>query len=125
MSKNNELKWLTKKFAWRYIPDRYQPMVAVIVSGFLYYNVFEILFQPVSTSSGACGTLLRPVMEQTSELGWIWDAGISLWAMNDSLQCPRHFQGIGWEFVGSFVALAICGQVLRRAIKRDQAKPAN
>lgn len=98
VSASNEHKQLTNKFAWRYIPDRYQATVAVIVSGFLYYGVFEILFNPFDSGGDACGTLLRPVLREPNELGWIWDAGISLWSLNESLACPRHFQGLGWEF---------------------------
>ena len=124
MSNDDELKWMTKRYSWRYIPDRYQAKVAVIVSAFLYYNVFELFFNPRDSGSYACGTILRPVMDnKDSTLGWIWDSGISLFKMNEDLQCPRLMQGMWWELFGTFAALAICGLVLRRAIKREQAQP--
>ena len=124
MSTEEELKWMTKKYSWRYIPFRYQAMVATIVSAFLYYNVFELFFNPINSSSGACGTLLRPVLDDEDgnyKLGWIWDSGVSLFVFNDDLQCPRAMQGMWWEFFGSFAALAVCGLVMRRAIKREDA----
>ena len=124
MSTEEELKWMTKKYSWRYIPFRYQAMVATIVSAFLYYNVFELFFNPINSSSGACGTLLRPVLDDedsNNKLGWIWDSGISLFTFNDNLNCPRAMQGMWWEFFGSFAALAVCGLVMRRAIKREDA----
>ena len=122
MSAENELKWMTERYSWRYIPFRYQAMVATIVSAFLYYNLFELLFNPVQSGTGACGTLFRPVMDnEDSTLGWFWDVGFSLFSMNDSLKCPRTMQAMGWEFFATFAALAICGLVMRRAIKRENA----
>ena len=123
MSTEEEVKWMTKKYSWRYIPDRYQAMVATIVSAFLYYNIFELFFNPINGAKGACGTLLRPTLEgeESSDVGWIWDSGITLFSRNDDLVCPRAMQGMWWEFYGSFAALAICGLVLRRAIKREDA----
>ena len=98
-------------------------MVATIVSAFLYYNVFQLFFNPEDGSSGACGTLLRPVIDtdESTKVGWIWDSGVTLFTRNDSLNCPRMMQGMWWEFYGSFAALAICGLVMRRAIKREDA----
>ena len=122
MSVENELKWTTERYSWRYIPFRYQAMVATIVSAFLYYNLFELLFNPVHSGPGACGTMLRPVMDnEEGTLGWFWDVGFSLFSMNDSFKCPRTMQAMGWEFFATFVALAICGLVMRRAIKRENA----
>ncbi len=125
MNDADELKWMTKRYSWRYIPLRYQALVATIVSAFLYYNVFELFFNPINSSSGACGTLLRPTIESVdgtdTNLGWIWDSGVTLFTRNDDLRCPRAMQGMWWEFFASFGALAICGLVLRRAIKRDNA----
>jgi hypothetical protein len=96
-------------------------MVATIVSAFLYYNLFELFFNPVASSSGACGTLLRPVLDsQGSPLSWFWNSGVSLFKRNDDLACPREMQGMWWEFFGTFAALAICGLVMRRAIKRGE-----
>lgn len=97
-------------------------MVATIVSAFLYYNLFELFFNPVNSGPGACGTLLRPVVENNDNaLGWIWDSGLNLFTLNDNLTCPRTIQGMWWEFFGTFAALAICGLVMRRAIKRDKS----
>jgi hypothetical protein len=122
MSTEEELKWMTKKYSWRYIPFRYQSLVATIVSAFLYYNLFELFFNPVNSTSRACGTLLRPVLEPEDEqvMGWIWNSGVSLFQQNDDLACPRTMQGMWWEFIGTFVALAICGLIMRRAIKREE-----
>jgi hypothetical protein len=123
MDKEDELKWMTNRYSWRYIPFRYQAMVATIVSAFLYYNAFELFFNPINGASGACGTLLRPVLdgEDESTVGWIWDSGLTLFRRNDDLVCPRAMQGMWWEFFGTFAAIAICGLVMRRAIKRDEA----
>ena len=124
MSTEEELKWMTKRYSWRYIPFRYQAMVATIVSAFLYYNLFELLFNPVNSSSGgSCGTMLRPVMdaEEPSTLGWFWDVGFSLFNRDRDLHCSRTMQAMGWEFIATFAALAICGLVMRRAIKRENA----
>ena len=98
-------------------------MVATIVSAFLYYNLFELFFNPINSASGACGTLLRPVLKKGDEnsVGWIWDSGVTLFQRNDDLVCPRAMQGMWWEFFGSFAAIAICGLVMRRAIKRENA----
>jgi hypothetical protein len=125
MSTEEELKWMTKKYSWRYIPFRYQAMVATILSAFLYYNVFELFFNPINGASGACGTLLRPVLDGEelggNTVGWIWDSGVSLFTRNDDLVCPRAMQGMWWEFFGTFAALAVCGLIMRRAIKREDA----
>jgi hypothetical protein len=37
------------------------------------------------------------------------------------LNCSRYMQVRAWELVASFAALAICGLVMRRAIKREAA----
>ena len=112
----DELNWMTPRKTWKYIPNRYQALTAQIVAAFLFFNVFEILFQPTGSSSGACGTMLRPVIDGESTPGWLWNAGP--FGVNSDLGCPRHIYGIWWEFFGSFIGLAICGLVLRRAIKR-------
>jgi hypothetical protein len=44
-----------------------------------------------------------------------------LFARNDDLNCSRYMQVRAWELVASFAALAICGLVMRRAIKREAA----
>ena len=95
-------------------------MVATIVSAFLYYNLFGLLFEMQSTGSNNSGTLLRPIMEDDS-VGWFWNGGISLFSLNEDLRSPRQMQAAWWEFIATFVALAICGLVMRRAIKRENA----
>lgn len=117
MSEIDELKWKNRKWSWQYIPDRYQAMVAIIASAFLYLNVFKILFTPVTTGSGACGTLLRPVIKGTEEPTWIWFTGP--FSVNENLVCPRHNYLTWWEFFASFVAIAVCGLILRRVIRRE------
>lgn len=126
MTTEEELKWMTKRYSWRYIPFRYQAMVATIVSGFLYYNLFDLVIAP-KTDSGYCGSLLRPgfdddFLHDDAWVGWIWDSGVTLFGQNSDLSCPRTFVGLWWEFIGTFVGLAICGLVLRRAIKREEVK---
>jgi hypothetical protein len=124
MSNDDELKWMTKRYSWRYIPDRYQAMVATIVSALLYYNLFSLFFHMQVAGMSNSGTLLRPIMDDNS-VGWIWDSGISLFTLNDALRSPRQMQSAWWEFFGTCAGLAICGLVMRRAIKRDQAQAAS
>jgi hypothetical protein len=114
----DEVKWFGKLGSWKYVPNRYQAFVASIVSALLYYNMFGILFSPEPLSNGACGTLLRPVFEDELTPLWIWDTGP--WSVDQSLGCPRYIWGLWSEFIASFLALAICGIVLRRSIKRAQ-----
>ena len=122
MSTEEELKWMTKRYSWRYIPFRYQAMVATITAGFLYFNAFQIIFSP-SQDGGACGSIFRPAMEDrsSSSLGGIFDSLSGMFTFNEDLVCKRHIQGLWWELFGTFAALAICGLVMRRAIKRDEA----
>lgn len=112
---NNEVKWFGKLGSWKYVPNRYQAFVASIVSAFLYLNVFHILFTPTDAGNYACGSLLRPILDSDSNddpVGWIWN-------ISDA-RCPRTMDGLFFEFFASFVALAVCGVVLRRSIKRAQ-----
>ena len=126
-SAENELKSVTKRYSWQYTPSRYQAMVATIVSAFLYFNLFGLLFEMQSTGSINCGTLLRPIMEDDSvgmeddSVGWIWNSRSSFFSLNEDLRCPRQMQAAWWEFIATFAALAICGLVMRRAIKRENA----
>jgi hypothetical protein len=116
MSTEEELKWMTQRYSWRYIPFRYQAMVATIVSAFLYYNLFNVMFSDRST--GDCGSFFRPKLDEDPyALGWFWHT------LNGSnLKCSdAYFKGLFSEFLFTFVALALCGLVLRRAIKRDNA----
>jgi hypothetical protein len=125
MSVEQELKWMNKRFSWRYIPLRYQALVATIVSGLLYFNLFNLLFSPI-LNSGYCGTLLRPGMDSDflhddPWVGWFWNSGVTLFEPNSDLTCSRTFVGLWWEFFGTFAGLAVCGGVLRRAIKRGES----
>lgn len=122
MGKNEELRWMTKSFSWRYIPLRYQALVATIVSALLYFNLFQILFSPRDAGNFACGTFLRPVrlsLDNTDPVGWLWDS--NPFTLSETIRCPRTMQALWWEWFASFGGLAICGLVLRRAIKREQA----
>jgi hypothetical protein len=120
MSTEEELKWMTKRYSWRYIPFRYQAMVATIVSAFLYFNIFKIFFTPATAGNQACGSLMRPILDN-DDMGSLFSSGISFFTLNDVYRCPRTIQGLWWELVGTFIGLAICGLVMRRAIKRDEA----
>jgi hypothetical protein len=113
----DELKWMTKRFSWRYIPHRYQALSATIVSAMLYFNLWSLFFEMQITGSTNAGTLLRPIMEDDS-VGWFWDSGVNLFTLNESLRSPRQMQIAWWEFLGTCLGLAICGLVMRRAIKR-------
>ena len=115
MSTEEELKWMTKRYSWRYIPFRYQAMVATITAGFLHFNVFSILFDSQNGSGGACGSIVRPVYEN-GDVGWFT---LSLFSANPELNCSRFMMIQWWELFGTFGAIAICGLVMRRAIKRE------
>lgn len=111
---NDELKWLTPRKSWKYIPNRYQALVAQIVAALLVFNIFEILFEP--TYAGyACGTVLRPVIGPETP-SWFWEAGP--FEVNMELGCPRHIYLSWWELIASVLGLFVCGVVLRNAIKR-------
>ena len=102
-------------------------MVATVVSALLYFNLFNLLFSP-TLDSGFCGTLLRPGMDEDflhddAWVGWFWDSGVTLFGQNSDLSCPRTFVGLWWEFFGTFAGLAICGLVMRRAIRREEGIP--
>jgi len=45
MSTEEELKWMSKRYTWRFVPFIYQATVAIIVSDLLYYNLFGLLFE--------------------------------------------------------------------------------
>lgn len=118
MSTEEELKWLTKRYSWRYIPFRYQAMVATITAAFLYFNAFSILFSSQNSVNGACGSIVRPVYEN-ADIGWF---ALTPFSPNTDLNCPRFITVQWWELFGTFAALAICGLVMRRAIKREDAR---
>lgn len=125
MVKHDELKWFTKRYSIRYIPLRYQASVAIITSALLYYNLLDLLLAP-KLDNGYCGSLLRPgftedFLNDSPWVGWTWDSGVTLFRPNSALSCPRTYLGLWWEFVGTFVGLAICGLLLRRAIKREES----
>lgn len=132
MSQNNELKWLTKRRFVRYIPTRYQALVASITAALVYFNLFQILFtRQVNGDGGTCGSFIRPLLHEKRGFGygWFWNAVDDVFS---DFSTPEKYEGIQthcshiwgtiwWQFLGSFVVLAICGVVLRRAIKRDSA----
>jgi hypothetical protein len=119
MSTEEELKWMTKRYSWRYIPFRYQAMVATIVSALLYFNIFNLLFVQQGDN---CGTFVRPQLDLDDKpRGWIWDT-LSRGDYGSDVNCSvGFFTGLLWSVVFSFIGLAICGLVLRRAIKREEA----
>ena len=119
MSTEEELKWMTKKYSWRYIPLRYQAMVATIMSALLYFNLFQILFEPTMAGDYSCGTLLRPIFHDTTNPSWIWKT--SPFFKDSSLKCASNNYLLWWQTLATFGALAICGLVMRRAIKREDA----
>jgi hypothetical protein len=112
----DELKWMTPRKTWKYIPNRYQALTAQIVAAFLFFNIFELLFKHVRYGNYDCGTLLRPVSDDQYTPIWFWNAGP--FSVNEDIGCPRHTYLSWWEFFASFIGLAICGFVLRKAIKR-------
>ena len=120
MSTEEELKWMTNRYSWRYIPFRYQAMVATIVSAFLYYNVFNVYFS--DRSNGDCGSYFRPRLDEDPDvLGWFWHT-----LNGDNLNCSdTYYSGLFWEFLFTFAGLAICGLVMRRAIKRESTAPSD
>jgi hypothetical protein len=63
---------------------------------------------------------MRPILEN-DDMGSLFSSGISFFTLNEVFRCPRTIQGLWWELVGSFIGLAICGLVMRRAIKREDA----
>ena len=116
MSTEEELKWMPKRYSWRYIPFRYQAMVATIVSALLYFNAFGIIFS--DRANGDCGTYLRPRLNgEGNPRGWITNS-----LSGTETHCSSgYFNGLFWEFLFTFAALAVCGLVMRRAIKREVA----
>ena len=125
MSTEEELKWMTKRYSWRCIPFRYQAMVATIVSALLYFNAFQIIFSPFQESRETCGSLFRPTTNGYSpatSMGNIFDSLSGMFSVNRLLDCPRTTQAKGMELFATFAALAICGLVMRRAIKREDAR---
>jgi hypothetical protein len=121
MSTEEELKWMTKRYSWRYIPFRYQAMVATIVSALLYFNIFNLLFVQQGDN---CGTFVRPQLDLDNKpRGWIWDT-FSRGDYGSDVNCSDgFFTGLLWSVFFSFVGLAICGLVMRRAIRREEGIP--
>ncbi len=119
MSTEEELKWMTKRYSWRYIPFRYQAMVATIVSALLYFNVFNVLFVQQGDN---CGTFVRPQLDRDEKpRGWIWDTFARGSSDSDVYCSDGFYSGLLWSALFSFAGIAICGLVMRRAIKRDEA----
>ncbi len=143
MANEEELKWLTKRYMWRYVPFRYQSMVAVIAAGLLCFNILNAYSSPNTASSGECGSLFRPVITrelsaeqkainaareatggdaryaETAVVGFPWESVSSIFTLNQELNCPRKMQALWWEMFFSFGGLAICGVFMRRAIGRE------
>ena len=114
MSQNDEVKWMTTRGTWRYIPDRYQALVATVVSALLYFNAFEVVFS--DRSGGNCGSFLRPRLDSDRSLrGWFTHS----LSGNDTYCGRGYFSNLQWEFAFTFFGLAICGLVLRRVIRRE------
>lgn len=118
MSQNDELKWMTDRYSWRYIPFRFQALVASITAALLYFEGFKILFAPADSAGQACGSLVRPILsgeDPEDPVGWFWN----ILGNVEASRCPRTMTGLYWEFFFVAGGLAICGLVLRRAIKRE------
>ena len=113
----DELKWMTPRKTWKYIPNRYQALTAQIVAALLYFNLFDVLFKQSDSAGQACGSLVRPILNEPDSVGWFWNL------LSDSeARCQRTMTGLNSEFFFTVLALAICGLVLRRAIKRMPAE---
>ena len=113
----DELKWMTPRKTWKYIPNRYQALTAQIVAALLYFNLFDVLFNQAHSASNSCGSLVRPFLDEPDSVGWFWNL------LSDSeAYCPRTMTGLYSELFFTVLALAICGLVLRRAIKRMPAE---
>jgi len=129
----NELDWMGRRGMLRYIPFRYQALVAQIVAGLLCFHIFQTLTVPESAGKEFCGSLVRPVInwedgsfvsqglgtlrswkvDVIQKVGWFWNIG--------SAYCPDYISvRLNGMFL-SFIALAICGIIMRRAIKREEA----
>ena len=117
---DDELKWLTPRKSWKYIPNRYQALVAQVVAALLLFNIFDLLFQPKDSGVSFCGTWLRPTVDDVDTPGWFWNSGP--FSVNMDLGCPRFIYLSWWEFFASFIGLFVCGVVLRTAIKRTPAQ---
>ena len=111
----DELKWMTPRKTWKYIPNRYQSLTAQITAALLYFNLFRVLFTPSDAGSYACGSLTRPILESgDGSVGWFWN----IFGDFEQARCPRTMTGLYSEFFFTVLGLALCGLVLRRAIKR-------
>ena len=109
----DELKWMTPRKTWKYIPNRYQALVAQIVAALLYFNMYEVVFRDRSNSG--CGSYFKPRLnEDNNPRGWIWNS----FSANETYCSSGYFNGILWEFICAVIGLAICGVVMRKAIKR-------
>ena len=108
----DELKWMTPRKTWKYVPNRYQALVAQIVVALLYFNLFSTVFK--DATHGECGSLMRPRMnEGGSPRGWIFN----IYDV-DSFCSNGFYSSLIWEFIFTSLAIAVCGFVLRKAIKR-------
>ena len=113
----DELKWMTPRWTWKYIPNRYQALTAQIVAALLYFNLFDVLFKQADSASNSCGSLVRPILDEPDSVGWFWNI------LGDSEpRCPRTITGLYSELFFTVLALGICGLVLRKSIKRMPAE---
>ncbi len=116
----DEQQWPTGETR-RYVPFRYQAIVAPIVAGLLYFHLFQTFtFQESSGLSCNAGSLLRPVIDWDDgsvnadviqKVGWSWNLG--------SAHCPEVISARLDDMFHSFIALAICVIVMRRTNKRE------
>jgi hypothetical protein len=93
-------------------------MVATIVSALLYFNVFNLLFVQQESN---CGSLVRPQLDQDDKpRGWFWNIGSQDYDNDPIVSCSNgYYDGLFWSALFSFVGIAICGLVMRRAIERE------
>jgi uncharacterized membrane protein YhaH (DUF805 family) len=90
------------------IPGRNQLLVCQIVIALVAYNVFKVLVEPRS-DSGACGSLLRPIVKTdrfSTRIGWLWEYS--------DARCARMMSGRLWELILSLGLLAWCTAFLRK-----------
>ena len=67
---------------------------------------FSWIEVPVTAAHGSGQNLTK------SPINWFW---------GDRKCSDAYFGGLFWEFMVTFAGIALCGLVLRRAIKREDA----
>ena len=96
MSTEEELKWMTKKYSWRYIPLRYQAMVATIFSALVYFEAFKLAADLKKVSGLLCDS--------------------------ENSYCKYKLSDYITQLVACAIGLVIAGMVMRRAIKREDSE---